>query len=185
MNKLARISGVGACALSAALILAACGSTPAKHTTTTSASTTSTTSTTVAQSTSLITPTASDEASVLAAFRQYKIAQHTLLASEKLALCTGQGCSSPSVFMAYDAAQQRTYALAYTMLVGHVSYNTGVAAQDGGLTALLWRHGNSPWVVWTWNLPTTCASEFPAVISALWHLHQYGDCRTTYAIPNQ
>ena len=156
--------------------------TPRTTSTTSSTTSTSSTTTTVASPTHSITPSTADVASMLVAFKNFRVGQGAMKLSDKITTCAS--CAHSAVVEAYYATQNRDYAILYAQFIGTASYTAQVAAQDGGMDALFWRTPGGAWVVWVENLPSApCASEFPTAISHLFSLMQYSSCRASYPIP--
>lgn len=182
---------IGGCALAAAAVLGACGSTalpghvglpPATtSTTTTTVAATSTTTSAIPDTSSRVLPVSAALRSLFVAdFRAYKLARGEMLASDHLVACAACG----PILLAYDAQDHRDYAVVSVKFTGEVSETAQVAAPDGGTTGLFWSVPAGPWIVWTNNLAPLCASEFPDVVSRLWRLSQPASCPSTVTIPS-
>jgi hypothetical protein len=121
-------------------------------------------------------PTKADESALESTFLTYKLHNHEGVSTDhvKWGQILQNGPSQPLV--AYDALDQRTWAIASFNLVTPASYKAEVSFQDGGNMGIFYKIGAGKWIMTGSPGFPLCAKDVPKIVAQLWGLKNYPAC---------
>jgi hypothetical protein len=121
-------------------------------------------------------PTKADYAVLESTFLTYKLHNKEMVRTDRVTW--GQilrnGPSEP--YLAYDAVDQRTWAIAAFNLVTPASYKAEVSFQDGGNMGIFYEIGSGKWIMTGSPGFPLCAKDVPKTVAHLWGLKNYPAC---------
>jgi len=125
-----------------------------------------------------IAATTSDMAALKSAFVKFKLHYKSMKSTDRITwgqVIQPSGPDKPLI--AYDAVDDRDWAIASFTLVLPASYEANVSFQDGGNMGIFNKVGNGKWVMTGSPGFPLCAKDVPSVVAHLWGLKNYPACQ--------
>ena len=119
---------------------------------------------------------AADEGALKATFLAYKIKNHEMAVTDKVAWTKVLDNGVVGPLMAYDGLDHRYWALVAFNLVLPASYRAEVSFQDGGSMGIIQRARGGKWIMTGSPGFPLCAKVVPSVVAKLWGLKNYPAC---------
>jgi hypothetical protein len=124
-----------------------------------------------------ITATPATMAELKTTFVAYKLRYEEMVSTDRITWGQVLEPSGPSQpLLAYDAGDQRDWAIAAFNLTIPASYKAEVSFQDGGNMGIFTKIGSGKWVMKGSPGFPLCAKDVPSVVAHLWGLKNYPAC---------
>jgi hypothetical protein len=129
------------------------------------------------ESSHFIYATPANVAGVKAAFLRFKIQKNEMVRTDRIVWDRINTPTGPKkVYIAYDALDDREWAIAYFSLVHPASIKAEISFQDGGSIGVFNKIGSGEWfMIWSPALPL-CPGDFPSVVAHLWGPKIFAAC---------